>query len=264
MSYTQASGSTDTAKGLGIALFRFPGGTKIYPCPAYYVPDNPSSTFLPGALKYFIGFKVAQCDALSHCKFSDPQGHNTVIRTIVDNFLDYLPLEFLIPSDQKIQQSLTAVLAKLATKYPNSQLIHQRLAHASDEKIREMCAKQHLTDLPKQYKCLQTPCPVCIVIVCKGTRVPRNRYCEVPLEPGTCLHLDFTFFNKVSIRKCTSAFFITDATTSYPFAFPTRSKRPPITIFRWFISVIRGMGKSRYLYGLMKVENWHVLGIFVF
>eukprot|EP00978_Attheya_sp_CCMP212_P038747 scaffold195130_cov35-Attheya_sp.AAC.1 len=61
MSYTQASGSTDTAKGLGIALFRFPGeGTKIYPCPAYYMPDNPSSTFSPGALKYFIGFKVAQ------------------------------------------------------------------------------------------------------------------------------------------------------------------------------------------------------------
>eukprot|EP00978_Attheya_sp_CCMP212_P035055 scaffold150453_cov70-Attheya_sp.AAC.2 len=62
----QASGGTDTAHDLGIALFRFPGGTKIYPCPAYYVPDNPSSMFSPGALKYFVGFKIAQCDSLSH------------------------------------------------------------------------------------------------------------------------------------------------------------------------------------------------------
>eukprot|EP00978_Attheya_sp_CCMP212_P038865 scaffold196845_cov59-Attheya_sp.AAC.1 len=66
MPYTQASGGTDTAHGLGIALFRFPGATKIYPCPAYYVPDNPSSTFSPGALKYFVGFKIAQCDSLSY------------------------------------------------------------------------------------------------------------------------------------------------------------------------------------------------------
>jgi hypothetical protein len=56
--------------------------------------------------------------------------------------------------------------------------------------------------------------------------------------------MDFTFFNKVSIRKCTSALCITDATTSYPFGFPTRSKRPPINIFRWFISVLRSMGKK--------------------
>eukprot|EP00978_Attheya_sp_CCMP212_P004074 scaffold8800_cov58-Attheya_sp.AAC.3 len=139
MPYTQASGGTDTVHGLG--------STKIYPCPAYYVPDNPSSTFSPGALKYFIGFKVAQCDSLSHCNFTDPQGHNTVIRTEVDNFLDYLPIEvFMIPSDPKFKQSLTAVLASLVTKYPNLQLIHQCLAHASDEKIREMCAKQHLAE----------------------------------------------------------------------------------------------------------------------
>eukprot|EP00978_Attheya_sp_CCMP212_P013537 scaffold33993_cov66-Attheya_sp.AAC.2 len=109
MPYPQASGGTDTADGLGMALFQFPGGTKIYPCPAYYVPDNSSSTFSPGALKYFIGFKVAQCNALSHCNFSDPQGHNTVIRTKVDNLLDYFPLEFLIPSDPKFKQSLTAI-----------------------------------------------------------------------------------------------------------------------------------------------------------
>eukprot|EP00978_Attheya_sp_CCMP212_P003352 scaffold6911_cov32-Attheya_sp.AAC.2 len=144
----------------------------VQPTTMLYVPDNPSSNFLPGALKYFIGFKVAQCDSLSPCNFTYPQGHNTGIRTKVDNFLDYLPIEFLIPSDPKFKQSLTAVLASLATKHPNSQLIRQRLAHASDDKIREMCAKQQLADLPKLYKCLRTPCPICIV--CKGTRVPQN------------------------------------------------------------------------------------------
>jgi hypothetical protein len=65
--YTQASGTSDMAKGISIALFRFPGGTHIYPCPAYLTLSNPESTFSPGALKHFIGFKIAQCDALSHC-----------------------------------------------------------------------------------------------------------------------------------------------------------------------------------------------------
>jgi hypothetical protein len=128
--YTQASGYTDMAKGIGLALFRFPGGSIIYPCPAYYAPSNLDSTCSPAALKHFIGFKITQCESLSHCNFQDPQGRCTVIPTIVKNYLDYLLLEFLIPSDPKIQQSLTAVLASLATKYPNSQLIHQRLAHA--------------------------------------------------------------------------------------------------------------------------------------
>eukprot|EP00978_Attheya_sp_CCMP212_P033185 scaffold132841_cov57-Attheya_sp.AAC.1 len=105
-----------------------------------------------------------------------------------------------------------------------------------------MCAEQHLTDLPKTYQPLRTPCPICIAN--KGKRIPRNPTSDVPLPPGTRLHMDFTFFNVISIRKFNSALTIVDTTSSYPWGFPTRSKRPPISTFRWFISVLRSMGKN--------------------
>ena len=94
-SYTQASGSLAISHGVGITLFRFPGTNKIYPCPAFYVPDNPVSTFSPGALKYYIGFKSAASEPLSHSSFTDPQDRNYLFKHTVKNNLDYLNIEFL-------------------------------------------------------------------------------------------------------------------------------------------------------------------------
>jgi hypothetical protein len=182
------------------------------------------------------------CESFSHCRFVDPQGISIVIPTIVDNYLDYADLEFLNPQDPKISSLLDPVIASLATKYPSSQLLHQRFGHISNDKIRQMCADQALTDLPKTFQALRTDCPICIAT--KGKRIPRNPTADVPLPPGTRLHMDFTFFNVTSIRKFTSCFTIVDATSSYPWGFPTRSKRPPISTLRWFISVLRTMGKN--------------------
>eukprot|EP00978_Attheya_sp_CCMP212_P016076 scaffold41833_cov35-Attheya_sp.AAC.4 len=105
-----------------------------------------------------------------------------------------------------------------------------------------MCKEQSLSDLPKSFKPLHTPCPICIVT--KGKHIPRNPTVDIPLEPGTRLHMDFTFFNVPSIRKFTSAFTIIDVTSTYPWGFPSRSKRLPISIFQWFISVLQSMGKK--------------------
>eukprot|EP00978_Attheya_sp_CCMP212_P031387 scaffold118389_cov51-Attheya_sp.AAC.4 len=70
LSYTQASGSQAQSNGVGIALFRFAGTNKVYPCPAFYVPDNPVSSFSPGALKYYIGFKSALHEPSYHTAVS--------------------------------------------------------------------------------------------------------------------------------------------------------------------------------------------------
>jgi len=240
--FTQASGSEAPARGTGIALMRFPGTSKIYPVPAFWVPDNPVSTFSPGALKHYLGFKSAAHEPLSHCQFIDSQEKNYVIRTVVDNNLDYMNLEFLNPNQPRLSSLVDPVIAGLATKYPSSQLIHQRFGHISNDRIQQMCKEQSLSDLPKSFKPLRTPCPICIVT--KGKRIPRNPTVDVPLEPGTRLHMDFTFFNVPSIRKFTSVFTIIDASSAYPWGFPSRSKRPPISTFQWFISVLRSMGKT--------------------
>jgi hypothetical protein len=76
------------------------------------------------------------CESFSHCRFVDPQGISIVIPTIVDNYLDYADLEFLNPQDPKISSLLDPVIASLATKYPSSQLLHQRFGHISNDKIR--------------------------------------------------------------------------------------------------------------------------------
>jgi hypothetical protein len=169
-SYTQASGSQALSQGVCIALFRFNGTNKIYPCPAYYVPDNPVSTCSLGALKYYIGFTSAACESLLHCSFVDPQGKSYLFPTTVQNNLDYLDFEFLQPSDVQFRKNLEPVIAGLATKYPSSQLIHQRFGHINNDKIRKMCTEQHLTDLPKTYKPLCTPCSICLAT--KGKRIP--------------------------------------------------------------------------------------------
>ena len=57
-----------------------------------------------------------------------------------------------------------------------------------------------------------------------------------------CLHMDFQFYTPMSIRGFTSALTVVCAKASYPFAFPTKTKSPPIEIFTWFISTIRAMG----------------------
>jgi hypothetical protein len=240
--FTQASGSEASARGIGIALMRFPGTAKIYPVPAFWVPDNPVSTLSNGGLKHYLGFKAATHEPLSHCRFIDSQDHSHLLKTIVENNLDYLDLEFLNPQQNKLSTFVDPVIAGLATKYPSSQLIHQRFGHISNDRIQQMCRDQSLKNLPKRFTPLRTACPICIVT--KGKRIPRNPTVNVPLEPGTRLHLDFTFFNVPSIRKFTSAFTIVDAASAYPWGFPSRSKRPPISIFRWFISVIRAMGKT--------------------
>eukprot|EP00978_Attheya_sp_CCMP212_P001959 scaffold4052_cov64-Attheya_sp.AAC.8 len=193
LSYTQASGSQAQLNGVGIALFRFARTS-----PAFYVPDNPVSTFSPGALKYYIGFRSALHEPLSHCSFIDPQDRAFVLHTQVTNNLDFLDLEFLNPTDIQVTKRIYPIIAGSATQYPSSQLIHQRLGHINNDKIRQMwCAEQHLTDLPKTYQPLRTPCPICIAT--KEKRIPRNPTSDVPLPLGTRLHIAFTFFNIISI-----------------------------------------------------------------
>ena len=58
------------------------------------------------------------------------------------------------------------------------------------------------------------------------------------------LQMDFEFFNVKIIRGFTSNFVAICSATSYPFGFPSRSKRPPLDILTFLVATLRNQDKK--------------------
>ena len=56
--------------------------------------------------------------------------------------------------------------------------------------------------------------------------------------------MDFAFFNVESIRGFTSTFVAICSATSYPFGFPSISKRPPLGILKILVATLRNQDKK--------------------
>lgn len=121
--------------------------------------------------------------------------------------------------------------------------IHQKMQHASHARIQKMADLGIVKGLPKKIPKLSVPCPICMIA--KATRLIRQPTVDMSNVPiGTRIQADFTFFNVESIRGFTSAFNVIESTVSYPFGFPSRSKRPPVSILKYIVSVLRSFGFS--------------------
>ena len=58
------------------------------------------------------------------------------------------------------------------------------------------------------------------------------------------LQIDFAFFYAESIREFTSNFVAICSATSHPFVFPSRSKRPPLDILKFLVTILRNKDKK--------------------
>ena len=58
------------------------------------------------------------------------------------------------------------------------------------------------------------------------------------------LQMNLAFFNFEIIRGFTSTFVAIGSATSHPFEFPNRSKRPPIQILEFVVTVLRNEDKK--------------------
>ena len=58
------------------------------------------------------------------------------------------------------------------------------------------------------------------------------------------LQMDFSFFNAESICEFNSTFVAICSATSYPFGFPSRSKRPIIEILKFLVTTLRNQDKK--------------------
>ena len=106
-----------------------------------------------------------------------------------------------------------------------------------------MARKGLMDGLPENIPELEEPCPICLLT--KATKISRGPTTDVSkFAPGFMLQMDFAFFNVESIRGFTSTFVAICSATSYPFGFPSRSKRPPLDILKFLVTTLRNQDKK--------------------
>ena len=118
-------------------------------------------------------------------------------------------------------------------------LIHRRLMHLHPDTITTMCSKQILRDLPSKTKSHANV--LCNCTICFRSKFNHpNRGMTVNtdnLKKGNLLHIDFQFYDIVSIRGFSSILSIIDAKTRKLWCFPGPDKRPPITKIKFSSNV---------------------------
>ena len=74
----------------------------------------------------------------------------------------------------------------------------------------------------------------------KATRINRGPTTGISnIFPGFMLQMYFAFFNVEIIRGFTSTFVAIRSSTSLPFVFPSRSKRPPLDNLKFIVTTLR-------------------------
>ena len=113
-----------------------------------------------------------------------------------------------------------------------SQIIHRLFSHVSISRPKIMARKLLMEGLQKDIPDLEDNCP--IFLLSKATKNSRGPTTDVSkFSPGFMIQMYFSFFDVESIRVFTSTFVDICYTNSYPFGFPSRSKRPPLDIFKF-------------------------------
>ena len=76
-------------------------------------------------------------------------------------------------------------------------------------------------------------CPICDTA--GATKLWRGALVDTTKLPiGVLWHIDFTFYNEISIRGFTSSLTIVEATEQFVFSFPCRHKNPPIDLVLYY------------------------------
>ena len=106
-----------------------------------------------------------------------------------------------------------------------------------------MISKDLIDGIPKDTKLIDLPfrCPICDAA--GATLLRRGRLVDTSKLPvGSLFHIDFTFWNTVSIRGFHAALIIVEATTRYMWFFPCRHKNPPIDLCLFFFDWLKRHG----------------------
>ena len=208
------------------------------------MPQNPQCTFSPTALKSYLRYPSVVTHHLENLEIVTSTGSKITLpslpRLVRGKLLDYHHVNVV-----RFQDSHTIVLpigngathGGSFTKLSRA-LIHQRLAHLGDDKLDIMCRKQIMIGLPsKPFPRSNHICSICTAG--KFAHPPKGHTMDTSsLQRGELLHIDFGFYDTVSIRGFTSELVIIDAKTRILWTFPSSSKRAPLHILRYFFTML--------------------------
>jgi hypothetical protein len=241
--YQTADGHFEKVSGIGFDLIRFSPNGLTYPIgPMLHNPNSPHNTFSPSCLKVYSGFKRVTTESLSHIDFVDPFKNRFHHSTIKHNRMDYLEVGIMCLSPNSFHNisQLSVRQHKVMSTHDHLRDIHIRLGHVSIDTIIEMCKKGTIRNLPTITKATPIQCHICNK--CNLKRIPRGLTDATNPHPFSLLQIDFAFYSKTSIRNNTSILTAIDKGTSYPWVFPTTSKRAPLDLVRFLVNTLLRQG----------------------
>ena len=242
MPYKDVNGNTSFSEGYGIAFIRFSTDPTVYPIgPVLVSPDAPRNTFSLSALIISCAFKNATETMLSHCKFIDSNGRVTIVPCSVYNGLDFFQIEIVTFDDTSAH--INALTRKSYNSFPDQAIMqeaHIRLGHTHFENLHIMSKKKIMKDMPMLKKDMPIACRCCFRQ--NRNHIPRNPIDTSTPNHNTVFSIDFTFYSHLSLRGHNSAFTIMEKTFRYPYAFPCLSKRPPLSIVKFFVTALTNLG----------------------
>ena len=216
------------------------------------MPTNPQNTIIPPAIQYYNSFRKVHTHHLRSLELIDPVGNKFTLPSNQEQIrkflLDYIYVDILIsqtsrqkPTPTDISHPISINKTSFTTITPiDRTLIHRRLMHTGHTTIDLMCKDSTMLDLPQKLP-IHHPdtCPCIICWTAKSNTPPKNKQSDLTYaHPGGLLHLDFTFYNVISIRGFTSELNIIDAATRKLWTFVTSDKRPPLKIMKFFLSYL--------------------------
>jgi hypothetical protein len=103
-------------------------------------------------------------------------------------------------------------------------LCHQRLCHSCDQSLDNACRYLSLLGLPSRpFPTCQLPCPICTTTTFSHPSKMKESSTILTLR-GQLLHMDFSFWNLISIRGFSSLLSIIDGKDRQLWNFPPASK----------------------------------------
>ncbi len=216
--------------------------------PTYFIPLNPQCTFSPTALRHYLHYRIIteHLDSLSvitstgiTLRFPSLKDHSN------SQLLDYHEFNVVKPKTTSSSMIPLPICNSATSESPlNRLLVHQRLGHNCDEILDVMCRKQTLLGLPKHpFPPRKCPCIICITT--KTVHPPKAQITSVTLtKRGQLLHVDFSFWNLVSIRGFTSLLSVIGGKDRMLWNFPTASKRCPLQILDYLFAMLQNEGTT--------------------
>ncbi len=187
------------------------------------MPDNPQCTFSPTALKHYLGYPEVLTSHLEALHITTSSGIKMIFPSIKQQkdgqLLDYHNFTIVRPICGSVTSLPNMALALcLPTTSPyieatanagtiiplTRNLVHQCLCHGCDDSLDAVCQTQSILGLPrKPFPLRSNPCPIFTTTTFSHPPHPKETSYK-PTTRGELLHLDFSFWNVVSLRGFTS------------------------------------------------------------